>query len=124
MTIDQIEQAAQEFKFRGGVKMWAARMWVERKTPRIALLHFQIFVPQDPEGTGEPQSLRTSVALVEDDTAGEHSLTKVSPQTSPHKWIMKHWVEFMLHEIYESAMVWGQRMFDPHDFDKWHPGSL
>ena len=122
MLITDIEDAASRLSFVGGLHLWKASTWVERKGT-WALLWLRVWVPLGAV-TDLSAPLQTSVPLYEDNFH-ETSLAKISAENDGAlKFIVNHLKAFILHEMYESVLVDGKKHFDPHDPDKWHPGSL
>lgn len=114
MTAEDIEKAADEFRFVGGLSMWTPSLRVRRDTG-LPVLWLEICIPD----SGDPdcrrmQPLNTGVAL--DSLAAD--------VRTPEQFIVDVIAKFFLHEMYESILVRGQRLFDPHIADAYHPGSL
>lgn len=116
MTIDQIRQAAKDFKFVAGLSMWKPVVTVDvSPMGGVVLLRVEIVIPNS-EGFGDMQDLSTSMELKIDQL--------IEDDRTPEKFIVDFLRPFFLHEFFESILVRGERMFDPHDKDKYHPGAL
>lgn len=114
MTIGDIERAATEFRFVGGLSMWSAKVYVVRDIG-IANLWGEFFIP-DSTDPSRMQALRTNQALEPDALSDE--------KRTPERFIVDFLVRFFLHEMFESILVRGERLFDPHIAAAYHPGAL
>jgi len=116
VTVEDIERAAAGFRFVGGLSMWKPSVQVRRDTG-CPVLWLEIAIPdsEDPS-CRRMQPLNTGVAL-------DEATLSVDPRT-PERFIVDAIAKFFLHEMYESILVRGQRLFDPHVADAYHPGSL
>jgi hypothetical protein len=116
MTIDELERAAAAFQFVGGLSLWSARVYIARDDG-IANLWLQFLIPDSTDPTGKTQQLlRTSQALEPDRLRDE--------ERSPEQYIVDFLCRFFLHEMYESILFRGDRVFDPHVAGAYHPGAL
>jgi hypothetical protein len=116
MTIDELERAAAAFQFVGGLSLWSARVYVARDDG-IANLWLQFHIPDSTDATGKTtQVLRTSQALEPGCLQDEKRTTE--------QYIVDFLRRFFLHEMYESILFRGERVFDPHVAGAYHPGAL
>lgn len=116
MTIEDVEQAAAGFRFVGGLSMWEPKVYVARDGA-IALLKMQFDIPDVTDAAGHtPLALRTGVELVADELKRD--------SRTPAQFVVDALARFALHEFYESILVHGARLFDPHVPAAYHPGAL
>jgi hypothetical protein len=129
MTFAELEQAAATLRFGGGLGMWRPEVTVRRHPlmPEWARLNVQFWVPgrdelsdketpRSPWGYGAimvPQrhawTLRPFTAIEDLD------LLALAPSTMPaHALIRKLVLAMVLHELDESLLFDGKRLYDPH----------
>jgi hypothetical protein len=112
MTVDEVEQAAAAFRFVGGLSMWSAKVYVVHEGG-LALLKMQIVIPDSTDPSGRTtQVLKTSVEIAKDEPG------------TPERFVVDALTRFFLHEMFESILVRGDRVFDPHVAGAYHPGAL
>lgn len=116
MTVDQVEAAAAGFRFVGGFSLWEPAVRVRRDTG-VPVLWLSIRIPDSEDlSCARMQPLNTGVTLDAAELAAE--------QRTPEQLVVDAIAEFFLHELYESILVRGERLFDPHDAQAYHPGAL
>lgn len=114
VTVAEIEKVAAEFRFVGGLSMWKPTIRVRQDTG-IPVLWLEIEIPDSTDrDCRRMQPLNTGVTL--DDLANE--------QRTPEQFVVDAVAKFFLHEMFESILVRGERLFDPHIATAYHPGAL
>lgn len=115
LSVAEIEKAAAGFVFVGGLAMWETTVCVRRDTG-IPVLWMGIHIPDSTDPTcSRMQPLHTGIVIDEEALAKD--------ERTPERFVADELRKLFLHEFYESLLVRGQRLFDPHNPDAHHPGA-